>query len=120
MVQRKNALVIQEDIIILKILERMVSSKDFNCKSITSLDQLDIEDQQINFDLILTDILFEGISPLEFVSQVQEVILHKNLLIVTNMGQDKVKKEILALEGISGFFSVPLDLDEIETLIETY
>ena len=120
MILRKNALVIQEDIIILKILERMISSKNFNCKAITSLAQLDIEDQQTNFDLILTDILFEGISPLEFISQVQEVILHKNLLVVTNMGQDNVKRKILDLEGISGFFSVPLDLDEIETLIETY
>ncbi|OSS37948.1 response regulator [Christiangramia flava] len=116
----KQALVIQEDIIILKILERLVKLNKFDCKAIRSLDDLTIEDQQQNFDVIITDILFEGIAPLEFVVQVQEVILHKNLIVVTNMGQDKIKKEIFALSGIAGFYAVPLDLDEIEAIIQTY
>lgn len=116
----KEVLVIQEDLIILKILERMVSSNGFECRSVRSLEELNIEDQQSNFKFIITDILFEGIAPLEFVNQVKEVILHENLLIVTNMGQDKIKKEIFALQGISGFYGVPLDLDEIEALIQVY
>ncbi len=116
----KKVLVIQEDIIILKILERLVRLNNYNCKAIRSLDALEIEDQQTNFDFIITDILFEGIAPLEFVAQVQEVIPHKSLLIVTNMGQDKIKQEIFALSGIAGFYAVPIDLDEIEAIIQAY
>ncbi len=116
----KKVLVIQEDIIIKKILERLVGVNNYTARAIKSLDELNIEDQQTNFDLIITDILFEGIAPLEFVAQVQEIIPHKELLIVTNMGQDKIKKEIYALQGISGFFSVPIDLDEIEEIIRAY
>ena len=116
----RKVLVIQEDIIILKILERLVSLNNFECKAIRSLDELGIEDQQTDFDFIITDILFEGIAPLEFVAQVQEILLHKNLLIVTNMGQDKIKQEIFALRGITGFYAVPIDLDEIEAIIEAY
>ena len=116
----RKVLVIQEDIIILKILERLVRLNNFECKAIRSLDDLNIEDQQTNFDFIITDILFEGIAPLEFVAQVQEVLLHKNLLIVTNMGQDKIKKEIFALRGVTGFYAVHIDLDEIEASIKAY
>lgn len=116
----RKVLVIQEDIIILKILERLVELNDYECKAIRSLDALNIEDQQTNFDFIITDILFEGIAPLQFVAQVQEVLMHKNLLIVTNMGQDKIKKEIFALRGITGFYAVPIDLDEIEAIIQAY
>ena len=116
----RKVLVIQEDIIILKILERLVKLNNFECKAIRSLDALNIEDQQTNFDFIITDILFEGIAPLEFVAQVQEVLLHKNLLIVTNMGQDKIKQEIFALRGVTGFYAVPIDLDEIEAIIQAY
>ncbi|MFV8226492.1 response regulator [Christiangramia aquimixticola] len=116
----RKVLVIQEDLIILKILERLVKLNNFECKAIRSLDSLNIEDQQTNFDFIITDILFEGIAPLEFVAQVQEIIPHKNLLVLTNMGQDKIKQEIFALKGIAGFFAVPLDLDEIEAIIQTY
>lgn len=116
----RKVLVIQEDIIILKILERLVRLNNYACKAIRSLDELNIEDQETNFDFIITDILFEGIAPLEFVAQVQEVLLHKNLLIVTNMGQDKIKQEIFALRGITGFYAVPIDLDEIESIIQAY
>jgi two-component system, OmpR family, lantibiotic biosynthesis response regulator NisR/SpaR len=116
----RKVLVIQEDIIILKILERLVRLNNFECRAIRSLNDLDIEDQEINYDFIITDILFEGIAPLEFVEQVQEVLLHKNLLIVTNMGQDKIKKEIFALRGITGFYAVPIDLDDIEAIIQAY
>lgn len=116
----RKVLVIQEDIIILKILERLVELNDYECKAIRSLEALNIEDQQTNFDFIITDILFEGIAPLQFVAQVQEVLLHKNLLIVTNMGQDKIKKEIFALRGVTGFYAVPIDLDEIEAIIQAY
>lgn len=116
----RKVLVIQEDIIILRILERLVRLNNFECKAIRSLDDLNIEDQATNFDFIITDILFEGIAPLEFVAQVQEILLHKNLLIVTNMGQDKIKKEIFALRGITGFYAVPIDLDEIEAIIQAY
>lgn len=116
----KKVLVIQEDIIIRKILERLVAVNNYGGRAINSLQELNIEDQQTNFDLIITDILFEGIAPLEFVAQVQEIIPHKELLIVTNMGQEKIKKEIYALKGVSGFFSVPIDLDEIEAIIQAY
>ncbi len=116
----KKVLVIQEDIIISKILERLVAVNNYSVRAIHSLQALNIEDQETNFDLIITDILFDGIAPLEFVAEVQEVIPHKELLIVTNMGQEKIKKEIYALKGISGFFSVPIDLDEIEAIIQAY
>ncbi|MDT0643736.1 response regulator [Zunongwangia sp. F363] len=116
----RHALVIQEDKIILKILERLANSRSYSCKAITSLNDLDIEDQNTNFDVIISDILFDGIAPLEFVSQVQEVILHKNLVIVSNMGQEKIKKDTMALKGIAGFFEIPFDLDEVEQLIAGY
>ncbi|WP_300435398.1 response regulator [Christiangramia sp.] len=116
----RKILVIQEDIVILKIIERLVSLNGFDCKAIRSLEALSIEDQQTNFEFIITDILFEGIAPLQFIAQVQEVIPHKNLLIVTNMGQDKIKQEIFALQGITGFYAVPIDLDEIEAIIQAY
>lgn len=113
----RKALVIQEDIIILKILERLILSNSYDCKAIRTLSDLNIEDQVINFDIIISDILFDGIAPLDFIFQIQEIILHKSLIIVTNMGQNKVRNEILSSNRVDGFFSVPLDMDEIQRLI---
>jgi len=113
----KKALVIQEDIIILNILERLVTLNHYECRAIRSLNDLNIEDQQVNFDIIISDILFDGISPLDFVFQIQEIILHKSLIIVTNMGQLNVRLEVLASKNVDGFFAVPLNMNLIEKLI---
>ena len=115
---KKTVLIIQQDIIILKILERLMMVRDYECRSIRSLNDLDMEDQTRNFDFIISDILFDGIAPLEFVFQVKEIILHKFLIIVTNMGQKKVQQEIMESNNVSGFFAVPFDMDEIEKLVD--
>ena len=113
----KSILIIQEDLVILKILERLMKLHHYECRAIRSLSDLDIEDQKVNYDVIISDILFEGIAPLDFVFQIQEIILHKSLIIVTQMGQKKVQKEVMASSNVHGFFAVPFDMDEIEKLI---
>ena len=113
----KTALIIQQDIIVLKLLERLLMLHNYDCKAIRSLSELEIEDQAKNFDFIISDILFDGIAPLDFVFQVKEIIMHKFLLIVTNMGQKKIQKEIMESNNVNGFFAVPFDMDEIEKII---
>lgn len=113
----KKALVIQEDIVLLKVIERLLLLNQFECKAVRTLSDLDIEDQLQNFDVIISEILFDGIAPLDFVFQIQEIILHKDLIILTNMGQEKIKMEVLASKNVKGFFAVPFDLDHIQKLI---
>lgn len=113
----KKALIIQEDIIILKIMERLMQLNSYDCKAIKTISDLNIEDQSQDFDIIISEILFDGIAPLDFVFQIQEIILHKSLIIVTNMGQERIKNEILSSKKVEGFFAVPFDLDRIQKLI---
>ncbi len=89
----------------------------YRCKAIRSLEELNIEDQQENFDVIISDILFDGIAPLDFVFQIQEIIMHRSLVIVTSMGQQKVRKEILSSGNVSGFFAIPFDMQHIQNLV---
>lgn len=109
-----SVLIIQEDIILRKILERLVLSLRFSCEALPSLYDLDLTEQKGDFDVVVTDILFDGMSPLDFAVQIQEAIRLKHLLIVTNMGQENIKREILGIKGVDGFFGVPFDLEEIE------
>lgn len=113
----KKALVIQEDFVLLKILERLMNMHSYDCRAIQTLSDLNIEDQSNDFDIIISEILFNGIAPLDFVSQIQEIILHKSLIIVTNMGQANIRKEVLSSKKVDGFFAVPFDLDHIQNLI---
>ena len=89
----------------------------YHCKAIRTIADLNMEDQAEDFDIIISEILFEGIAPLDFVYQIQEIIPHKSLIIVTNMGQERIKNEILDTKKVEGFFAVPFDLDRIHKLI---
>lgn len=89
----------------------------YECRAVRTLAELNIEDQSTNFDIIISEILFDGIAHLDFVNQIQEIILHKEFIILTNMGQAKVKEEVMALNKVKGFFAVPFDLDHIQKLI---
>ncbi|WP_324719577.1 response regulator [Salinimicrobium sp. HB62] len=113
----KTALIIQQDLILLQVLERMILTHQYRCKAIRALDELDIEDQDENFDLIISDILFDGIAPLDYVHQLKEIIRHKSLLIITSMGQKKVRQEILDIGNVSGFFAIPLNFDKVEQML---
>lgn len=110
----RSALVIQGDIIIRKILERLVLSVGFSCSALSSLYDLDITELEKDYDVVITDILFDGVGPHDFAVHIREAIPLKYLLIVTNMGQDIIRKDMLSIEGVNGFFGVPFDLDEIE------
>ncbi|NJY62279.1 response regulator [Salinimicrobium sp. CDJ15-81-2] len=113
----KTALIIQQDLILLRVLERMSLTHQYRCKAIRALNELDIEDQNENFDLIISDILFDGIAPMDYVHQLQEIIRHKSLVIITSMGQKKVRQEILDIGNVAGFFAVPLNFDKVEQML---
>lgn len=113
----RKALVIQEDIIILKILQRMMQLNSYDCRAIRTLSELDIDDQTNDFEVIISEILFDGIAPRDFLFQIQEIILHQSLIIITNMGQENIKNDILASPNVKGFFAIPFDLDQIQKLI---
>ena len=100
--------------VLLNILDRLVRSTGYSARSVRTLSELDIEDQETGFDVIISDILFDGIAPLDFVFQLKEIILHEMLLIVTNMGQEKVQAELMASNNVGGFFAVPVDMDELK------
>ncbi|GAB2775214.1 hypothetical protein GCM10010465_22040 [Actinomadura fibrosa] len=88
----------------------------FECTSIRNLEELDIESQN-SFDVVITDLLFEGVAPRDFVFHIGEVILHSSLIIITSMGQAEVEQEIFEQKEVRGFFSVPLDFAQIEKLV---
>jgi DNA-binding NtrC family response regulator len=113
----KTALIIQQDLILLKVLERMILTHQYRCKAIRALDELDIEDQTENFDLIISDILFDGIAPMDYVYQLKEIIQHKSLVIITSMGQKKVRQDILKLGHVTSFFAVPFNFDNVEQML---
>jgi len=57
----RKALVIQADIIILKILERLVILNQYECKAIRSINDLEIEDQSENLILLFRTFFLMGL-----------------------------------------------------------
>lgn len=107
-------MIIQEDMIMQKILQYLLLSLNFEVKVYSSFTEIDLEDQHTPFDVVLTDILFDAISPIEFVLQLQESVNCRNVIVVTNMGQARIAKTISGLPAVKGFFGIPFDLELLE------
>lgn len=111
----KQALVIQEDLIMQKILMRLVMSLGFDCHASSSIDELTAAEKSYIFDLVISDILFDdGISSFDYAFRLGEEIRSKHLYIVTRMGQEIIRQNFLNTKGVNGFFGIPFDLDVLE------
>lgn len=111
----KTALIIQEDIIMRRILERLVEMSGFSVKACRSIDDLSEKEQEVLFDLVISDILFnDGISSFDFAFRLENEISSKQLFIVTKMGQEVIRQNFLSMDRVDRFFGVPFDLDLLE------
>ncbi len=111
----KTALIIQEDIIMRRILERLVKASGFSVQICSSIDDLALHEQNTEYDLVISDILFDdGISSFDFAFRLGNEISSKLLFIVTKMGQEVIRQNFLNMERVDRFFGIPFDLDELE------
>lgn len=114
----RTALVIQEDLIMRKILKKLLVSRGYSCLALASLYELEFSQIEEGLDVVITDILFDGVGPLDFAVQIQEAIPQKNLIIVTYMGQERIEKDLMNIKGVTGFYGIPLDLEKIESQLQ--
>lgn len=114
---QERVLVIQEDLVMRKIMERMFLQKGYNCFCLASLMDFKPMEMDPQFAIVVTDLIFHGIRPEEYVLNLKDAIKYDKLFIVTMLGQDKVKRSILRLTEINGYFDYPVDLKKIEDQI---
>ncbi|MEC3967095.1 response regulator [Flagellimonas halotolerans] len=114
---QKRVLVLQGDLVMRKILERMFHTKGYDCHCLASLAEFKDKDVQSHFHVVVTDLLFRGISPQEYVLKLNGSIKYDKLFVVTMLGQEKIKRSISRLTTIDGYFDYPVDLKEIEDKI---
>ncbi|HSP12963.1 MAG TPA: hypothetical protein VLO29_10600 [Salegentibacter sp.] len=99
------------------IIERMFLANSYSCISLSSLEKIKPEDAGLHFQFIISDLLFRGVSPMEYVIQLQEALKYEKIFIVTILGQEKMKRSISRLTQVNAYYEFPVDLDEMEAQI---
>lgn len=109
----KKSLVLQEDLLLLFVLKKMLESIGYQCEAIDNIDLLNGEDKT-HFDLVITDVLFKGHAPLELISQIKDSLSFGKIYIVSDMELSKLRKSISNIQPIDGFYETPIDLDKFK------
>lgn len=112
-----TVLIIQEDLILRQIIERMFLANDYSCISLSSLEQIKPEDTEHHYRFVVSDLLFQGVSPMEYVNQLREALNYEKIFIVTILGQEKMKRSISRLTQVNAYYEFPVDLEEMEAQI---
>lgn len=112
-----NVLVLQEDLIMRCIIERMFLVNDYKCVSLNSIENISLADKRLHYQFVVSDLLFKGISPMEYVTKLQEALYYEKIFIVTILGQEKMKRSISRLTEVNAYYEFPVDLDEIKAQI---
>lgn len=79
------ALLIQEDVTLRSIISHLLIRKGYDCRAVASLQNLDLAQNQ-EYTLVISDLLFRGIRPEEYVLQLQERLTYEKLFIITMLG----------------------------------
>ncbi|WP_081209343.1 hypothetical protein [Salegentibacter sediminis] len=112
-----NVLLIQEDLIVRRIIERMFLVNEYNCTSLSSLEQIKPEDISHHYKFVISDLVFRGVSPMEYVIHLQEVLKYEKIIIVSILGQEKMKRNVSRLTEVNAYYKFPVDLEDIEAQI---
>ncbi len=107
----RKVLVVQENIVVNKILKSSFRHRGDLCTAMYSLDAVMAKTFHPVYDIVITDLLFKGIRSVDFIKELTSVVSYHQLVIVTSLGQSKVKREIMESVKIDGYYDFPVDLD---------
>ena len=104
-------MLIQENIVMNRILERHLQSKGYHCIALHSLDALKAINFHPKYHLVVTDLLFHGIHYLDFIRELNSLVRYQQFIVVTLLGQEKVKRQVMKLNKIDKYLDYPVDLE---------
>lgn len=112
-----NALIIQEDVIIREILWAMLKARKYSCVSLNRLEEVEAHHLDPYYDVLISDLLFSGITAKNYVLELKEVFRYEKLIIITALGQERVKRNISKLTEVKAYLDYPVKLELLNDLI---
>lgn len=113
----KHALIIQEDFILRELLNSMLIRKGYRCFTLSCLEDIEEKHLSVEYDLFVTDLVFSGMNEVGYVLQIKEIFQYKKLYIITGLGQNKIKRNILQLTDANAYLDYPVKLELLESQV---
>jgi DNA-binding NtrC family response regulator len=85
----------------------------------TFIDSTDAMARVLNnkFDIVITDLKMEGVSGMEFLTQVKERSPHTEIIVITGFATLEASKESLQ-KGVFGFVAKPFKIEDILKMVQ--
>lgn len=116
MSERARVLVIDDEEIVTKSFDRVLSSKGYDITKASSGEEgLKDIDSNEDFDVVFTDIVMPGMNGLEVAEKIRERCPWTPVVVITGYG-DKEKMDHASILGVNGFVHKPLTPEIIESI----
>jgi CheY-like chemotaxis protein len=116
MSENARVLVIDDDAIVGKSFDRVLSGKGYNITTAVSGEQgLEDIDSNEDYDVVFTDIVMPGIDGIEVAQNIRERCPWTPVVVITGYGS-KENEERASVLGVDGFVRKPLTPDIIESV----
>lgn len=112
---RPRILVVDDDKIVSRSFERVLTSKGYDVVSATSGEEALKDFENGNFDAVFTDIKMQGMDGLEVTRQIKERVPSMPVMVITGFGTEETEARAKAL-GAFGLTHKPLTPEVIENI----
>ena len=113
----KKVLIVEDDIFARGAMEKLLQSYDYEACSCAQAEEAISRLKQEPFNILITDLHMPGMDGFELIRNARKI--HPKLLTImmTGFSTDEIKYRAKE-EGVDGFFSKPVDWDELYTLLD--
>lgn len=118
--KKKCILIVNQDIVVATVMKQVLStddSLDFSIAQRFSMVKEMLEKQPV--DLIITDLIIDGLSTNEYISFLNKKTPNMPILITSHMDQTAIKAEIELL-GTTVFIPLPFKFSVLKTTLKKY
>ena len=120
MIHKQKILIADDDPIMLRILNELLEDNGYEVVGAMSGETAINELRKNHYDLLVSDIVMEGIDGIELIKAVRQIDGYQNLPVILLSGKNDSATKVKAFDALADdYVTKPFDLDELAARIKT-
>jgi len=113
----RKILIVEDDVFSRGAMEKILGSHNYDTSSCATAEEAVIKLQEESFGILITDLRMQEMDGLELIKEARKIHPEILTILMTGLASEEIKLKAKE-EGVNGFFSKPIEWDELIALLE--
>jgi DNA-binding response OmpR family regulator len=113
----KKILIVEDDVFSRGAMEKILESHNYDTSSCATAEEAVIKLHEESFGILITDLQMRRMDGLELIKEARKIHPEILTILMTGLASEEIKLKAKE-EGVNGFFSKPIEWDELIALLE--